>query len=109
MDLSCGFQSYLPVGTSCNARRERLTSRFISLSKNSVTFIRILLLLGGAYARRVTHVCKTCGANFGGGFVFEQCWERKASSSAGRPLTLLNRHQQARMPALPVSACLWKL
>src|SRR6478672_10822747 len=58
IDLSCGFQSYLPAGTSCNARRERSTSRFISLSKNSVRFIRVLLLLV-ELTRGVSHMYDT--------------------------------------------------
>src|SRR5258705_5652167 len=39
IDFSCGFQSYLPSGTCSRARRERSTSRSISASRYSVSFI----------------------------------------------------------------------
>src|SRR2546426_3509671 len=39
IDFSCGFQSYLPVGTCSRARRERSTSLSSSARKNSVSFI----------------------------------------------------------------------
>src|SRR5712691_8988336 len=40
IDLSCGFQSYLPSGTCSNVRLERSTSRSSSARKSSVSFIR---------------------------------------------------------------------